>query len=199
MFKQLIHSHKKKKKVSTIFRRMFRVFGHVYYHHFPQIIEIGQEAYLNSSFKYFFYLVQEFALIDLKDMISLKDLIEILIPGIVPPLTSSILVLRSHSEGWPQQDEQKPGLLKSIRNFPTMRSTGDKEDQAESSPVKDGAKGAALKASPTPSPGPPEEPSSESQQDREAPVAPWEEVPPGTIVIGPDAVMLGQGAFGIGM
>lgn len=40
-------------KASTqqIFRRMFRVFVHVYYHHFDKLTQIGAEAHINTCYK----------------------------------------------------------------------------------------------------------------------------------------------------
>lgn len=37
--------------VQKIFARLFRVFGHIYYSHYERIVQLGEEANLNSSFK----------------------------------------------------------------------------------------------------------------------------------------------------
>jgi len=52
--------------VKNIFKRLFRVYAHIYHSHFPKIVSLGEEAHLNTSFKHFIYFVQEFELIDKK-------------------------------------------------------------------------------------------------------------------------------------
>ncbi len=37
--------------VSNIFKRLFRVYAHIYHSHFPKIVSLGEEAHLNTSFK----------------------------------------------------------------------------------------------------------------------------------------------------
>ena len=34
--------------VKTIFKRMFRVYAHIYYSHFNQIVSLGEEAHLST-------------------------------------------------------------------------------------------------------------------------------------------------------
>ncbi|TPX44421.1 hypothetical protein SeMB42_g04336 [Synchytrium endobioticum] len=72
-FPKLFHS-----TVKTIFKRLFRVYAHIYHVHFPRIVSLGEEAHLNTSFKHFIYFVQEFALIDRKELAPLQELIETL-------------------------------------------------------------------------------------------------------------------------
>eukprot|EP00047_Mylnosiga_fluctuans_P002963 m.226773 g.226773 ORF g.226773 m.226773 type:complete len:216 (+) comp11477_c0_seq1:60-707(+) len=66
--------------VKQIFRRLFRVFVHVYYHHFDKLIQIGAEAHVNSCYKHFFYFIKEFKLVEPKELEPLKDLTKQLIP-----------------------------------------------------------------------------------------------------------------------
>eukprot|EP01100_Stratorugosa_tubuloviscum_P000987 TRINITY_DN121_c0_g7_i1.p1 TRINITY_DN121_c0_g7~~TRINITY_DN121_c0_g7_i1.p1 ORF type:complete len:215 (+),score=70.99 TRINITY_DN121_c0_g7_i1:128-772(+) len=61
--------------VRNIFKRLFRVYAHIYHSHFPKIVSLGEEAHLNTSFKHFIYFVQEFDLIDRKELAPLADLI----------------------------------------------------------------------------------------------------------------------------
>lgn len=61
--------------VQQIFRRLFRVFGHIYHSHFPSVVSLGEEAHLNTSFKHFVYFVLEFNLVSKKEMQPLADLI----------------------------------------------------------------------------------------------------------------------------
>ncbi|CAG8434710.1 7796_t:CDS:2 [Diversispora eburnea] len=61
--------------VKVIFKRLFRVYAHIYLSHFPAIIALGEEAHLNTSFKHFIYFVQEFQLIEKKELQPLTELI----------------------------------------------------------------------------------------------------------------------------
>lgn len=58
----------------TIFKRLFRVFAHLYYSHFEKFVELKVEAHLNSCFKHFAYFIDEFDLIDKKELAPLSDL-----------------------------------------------------------------------------------------------------------------------------
>lgn len=66
------------KVVRTILKRLFRVYAHIYHSHFNEIVALEQEAHLNTSFKHFVLFVQEFDLIDRKDLAPLAQLIETL-------------------------------------------------------------------------------------------------------------------------
>ncbi|KAF9976126.1 MOB kinase activator 1B [Actinomortierella ambigua] len=65
--------------IRDIFRRLFRVFAHIYTAHFNMVISLGEEAHLNTSFKHFVLFVKEFNLIDAKELAPLADLIELLL------------------------------------------------------------------------------------------------------------------------
>ncbi|PAA48383.1 hypothetical protein BOX15_Mlig016477g1, partial [Macrostomum lignano] len=60
--------------VKKIFTRLFRVFVHVYIHHFEHLVSVGAEAHVNTCYKHFFYFVNEFALVDKKELEPLKDM-----------------------------------------------------------------------------------------------------------------------------
>ena len=62
--------------VKTIFKRLFRVYAHIYHSHFQKIVGLGAEAHLNTCFKHFIYFVHEFKLIEQKELEPLKDLID---------------------------------------------------------------------------------------------------------------------------
>jgi MOB kinase activator 1 len=64
---------------SDIFRRLFRVYAHIYTTHFSAIVSLGEEAHLNTSFKHFILFVKEFNLIEQKELAPLADLIESLL------------------------------------------------------------------------------------------------------------------------
>eukprot|EP01087_Luapelamoeba_hula_P011660 TRINITY_DN3196_c0_g1_i1.p1 TRINITY_DN3196_c0_g1~~TRINITY_DN3196_c0_g1_i1.p1 ORF type:complete len:215 (+),score=29.48 TRINITY_DN3196_c0_g1_i1:96-740(+) len=67
--------------VSTIFKRLFRVYAHIYHSHFAQVLQLGSEAHLNTSFKHFIYFVHEFDLISKKELEPMADLIGTFIPA----------------------------------------------------------------------------------------------------------------------
>lgn len=60
----------------TILKRLFRVYAHIYHQHFREVVELSEEAHLNTSFKHFIFFVQEFNLIEKRELEPLKELIE---------------------------------------------------------------------------------------------------------------------------
>ncbi|KAI5674280.1 hypothetical protein M9H77_14644 [Catharanthus roseus] len=62
--------------VRTIFKRLFRVYAHIYHSHFQKIIKLKEEAHLNTCFKHFVLFTWEFHLIDMKQLEPLQDLVE---------------------------------------------------------------------------------------------------------------------------
>ncbi|KAG8966688.1 Mitotic exit network component [Tulasnella sp. 419] len=60
--------------VKTIFRRLFRIYAHLYSNHFDQICALGIEAHLNTSYRHFFLFVTEFNLVDTKELVPLEEL-----------------------------------------------------------------------------------------------------------------------------
>lgn len=62
--------------VKNIFKRIFRLYGHIYYSHFDKIQDIGAEPHLNSCFKHLIYFIQEFSLVDPKELAPLRKLID---------------------------------------------------------------------------------------------------------------------------
>ncbi|XP_055338374.1 MOB kinase activator 1B-like isoform X2 [Paramacrobiotus metropolitanus] len=63
----------------TILKRLFRVYAHVYHQHFEDVIALEEEAHLNTSFKHFTFFIQEFNLVDKKELAPLQELIDKLI------------------------------------------------------------------------------------------------------------------------
>ncbi|GAB0094606.1 MOB kinase activator-like 3 [Sergentomyia squamirostris] len=57
-----------------ILTRLFRVFVHVYIHHFDRIVSIGAEAHVNTCYKHFYYFVQEFELVSPKELEPLCEM-----------------------------------------------------------------------------------------------------------------------------
>ncbi|KAG0212733.1 MOB kinase activator 1B [Mortierella sp. GBA43] len=68
-----------KTNVNDIFRRLFRVYAHIYTTHFSAITALGEEAHLNTSFKHFVLFTKEFDLIDQRELAPLADLIDTLL------------------------------------------------------------------------------------------------------------------------
>ena len=70
-------------KIATrIFKRLFRVYAHVYHSHHNVIVSQGQEEHLNSSFIHFVLFVTTFDLIDKKELQPLQPLIDKLMMSI---------------------------------------------------------------------------------------------------------------------
>ena len=55
------------KKILT---RLYRVFVHVYVHHFDRLMQIGAEPHVNTCYKHFYYFVKEFGL--MHDKVTIK-------------------------------------------------------------------------------------------------------------------------------
>lgn len=53
-----------------------QVYAHIYHQHFAQVVQLGEEAHLNTSFKHFIFFVQEFSLIDRRELVPLQELID---------------------------------------------------------------------------------------------------------------------------
>ena len=62
--------------VKTILKRLFRVYAHMYHSHFRQIVALELEPHLNTSFRHFILFVQEFSLVDDKELAPMKELID---------------------------------------------------------------------------------------------------------------------------
>lgn len=63
-------------RVKAILRRIFRVYAHIYNHHFAQICALRLEVHLNTSYRHFLLFVTEYHLVDPKEMIPLAELNE---------------------------------------------------------------------------------------------------------------------------
>jgi MOB kinase activator 1 len=42
-----------------LFKRLYRVYAHIYCHHYPVIVHLGLEPHLNTSFKHYVLFVNE--------------------------------------------------------------------------------------------------------------------------------------------
>jgi MOB kinase activator 1 len=63
-------------EIKQIFKRLFRVYAHIYYSHFDKIVSLGEEAHLNTCFKHYYFFVTEFDLVPRREMAPLEDLIQ---------------------------------------------------------------------------------------------------------------------------
>jgi MOB kinase activator 1 len=60
-------------------KRLFRVYAHIYCHHFNQITELGLQPHLNTSLKHFVLFTRQFDLVDPVEFAPLQELITILL------------------------------------------------------------------------------------------------------------------------
>lgn len=64
-----------RKTIRVIWKRLFRIYAHIFHAHFKELMEQEADAHLNHSFKHFIYFVKEFDLIENEELEPLKDLI----------------------------------------------------------------------------------------------------------------------------
>ncbi|OWF46758.1 MOB kinase activator 3B-like [Mizuhopecten yessoensis] len=62
--------------VKKILTRLFRVFVHVYIHHFDKLLALEAEAHVNTCFKHFYYFIKEFELVEKKELEPLREMTE---------------------------------------------------------------------------------------------------------------------------
>jgi MOB kinase activator 1 len=61
--------------VKNIYKRLFRLYAHIYCSHSEKFRSIGANAHLNTCFKHFIYFSEEFSLIEKADLAPLEKLI----------------------------------------------------------------------------------------------------------------------------
>ncbi|KAJ1731766.1 Maintenance of ploidy protein mob2 [Coemansia biformis] len=61
--------------LGVIYNHLFRVLAHIYWSHYPELLNLKLEGHVNSLFAHFISFVKEFDLLDRKDMASMADLI----------------------------------------------------------------------------------------------------------------------------
>ncbi|KAL9613950.1 MAG: hypothetical protein Q9167_001564 [Letrouitia subvulpina] len=63
--------------VRQMFKRLYRVYAHIYCHHYPVIVQLGLEPHLNTSFKHYVLFIDEHNLASGKDFWGpLGDLVD---------------------------------------------------------------------------------------------------------------------------
>jgi MOB kinase activator 1 len=72
-----------KSVVKNIMKRTFRVYAHIYFSHFQQVVALSAEPHLNTCFKHFVWFVIHHQLVDAKELAPLEDLINSLTGGLL--------------------------------------------------------------------------------------------------------------------
>ena len=62
-------------QAAQIYKRLFRVYAHMYHSHMGVILELELENHLNTCFKHFIYFALQFDLIQDRELAPLADLI----------------------------------------------------------------------------------------------------------------------------
>jgi hypothetical protein len=65
--------------VRRIFGQLFRLFAHIYHHHYDKILSLHEEPHLNSLFAHFISFAKEFDLLEKKEIQPLQELIDVMI------------------------------------------------------------------------------------------------------------------------
>jgi len=98
-------------QLTKIFRRLFRVYAHLYYSHYDQMLDLGTDKHINTCLKHFYLFSEEFSLIEKKELVPLQTLIDNLLNNKDQPLTS----LKSEkSEKNGKSEDSKLFLLKNF-------------------------------------------------------------------------------------
>ncbi|MCJ1323111.1 Mitotic exit network component [Xylographa vitiligo] len=63
--------------IRQLFKRLYRVYAHLYCHHYPVVVQLGLEPHLNTSFKHYVLFIDEHGLASGKDFWGpLGDLVD---------------------------------------------------------------------------------------------------------------------------
>ncbi|KAG0173972.1 Maintenance of ploidy protein mob2 [Apophysomyces sp. BC1015] len=65
--------------VKKVFGQLFRLFAHIYHHHYDKVLSLHEEPHFNSLFAHFISFSREFDLLDKKETQPLQELIDIMI------------------------------------------------------------------------------------------------------------------------
>mmetsp|Transcript_28663 Transcript_28663/g.71380 ORF Transcript_28663/g.71380 Transcript_28663/m.71380 type:complete len:82 (-) Transcript_28663:123-368(-) len=66
-------------QVRNIYKRLFRVYAHIFHDHYERVQSLTFESHLNTCFKHFMYFVLEFELIPKEELQPLRELIDFLL------------------------------------------------------------------------------------------------------------------------
>lgn len=92
-----------RERVQLIFKRLFRVYAHIYYHHFERIAQLGAEPHLNSCFQEFMRFVLQHDLIP--DRAQMQPL---------APLISSTLCADEWRQCWQRHAQRRWSRLRRL-------------------------------------------------------------------------------------
>ncbi|KAJ2708542.1 Mitotic exit network component [Coemansia spiralis] len=70
--------HFRSEVAAQILKRMLRVYAHLYWHHYPQICQVGLATMLNTSFTHFTLFVTKYKMVSDTELQAVKDVIKIL-------------------------------------------------------------------------------------------------------------------------
>ncbi|ORX68376.1 putative MOB1 protein [Linderina pennispora] len=60
----------------NIMKRMLRVYAHLYWHHYPQMRQVGLATMMNTSFNHFILFVTKYDLVKSEELQPVKDVIK---------------------------------------------------------------------------------------------------------------------------
>lgn len=75
--------------VKTIFKRLFRIYAHIYHSHLDKFQLLDAEAHLNTCFKHFIYFTHAFSLVDRKELAPLQVMSGLPVPEAAPYVFSA--------------------------------------------------------------------------------------------------------------
>lgn len=58
--------------------RIFRIYAHIYHHHFEQVVRLGAEPHLNTCFRHFADFVRAYQLVDSSERVALAGVLGVL-------------------------------------------------------------------------------------------------------------------------
>lgn len=64
-------------RLKNVYKRLFRVYAHMYHSHIEKIITLGAEPHLNTCFKHFMYFILEFSLVERKELEPLAEICKV--------------------------------------------------------------------------------------------------------------------------
>ncbi|KAI8914927.1 Mob1/phocein [Powellomyces hirtus] len=61
--------------IRGIFKQLFRIFAHIYHHHYDKLLHVSAEGHLNTLFAHFICFAREFDLVDRKEIAPMAEFI----------------------------------------------------------------------------------------------------------------------------
>ncbi|OMH79497.1 MOB kinase activator-like 1B [Zancudomyces culisetae] len=61
---------------SVVFKRLLRVYSHLYHHHFSAVCDAGLKSVLNTSFHHFVLFVTRFRLVSSREFAPVRDIVK---------------------------------------------------------------------------------------------------------------------------